>query len=50
MTAGSSLVRPIKWFMEDLFGENTIKSKDNFSSVSEGLGIKSAIQYQTINC
>ncbi len=37
MTGGTSMVRPIKDFMIDLFGKEAIKSGDNFNSVVNGL-------------
>ncbi len=37
MTGGTSMVKPIKKFMVDLFGENAVKSGDNFNSVANGL-------------
>ncbi len=37
MTGGTSMVKPIRNFMIELFGENTVKSRDNFNSVANGL-------------
>ena len=37
MTGGTSLVKPIRDFIIDLFGEEAVKSGDNFNSVANGL-------------
>ena len=37
MTGGTSMVRPIREFMVDMFSEEAVKSGDNFNSVANGL-------------
>ncbi|MFT5834959.1 MAG: putative chaperone protein [Cognaticolwellia sp.] len=37
MTGGTSLAKPIRDFIIDLFGEESLKSGDNFNSVANGL-------------
>ena len=39
MTGGSSLVRPVRWVMENRFGKEKIQDRNAFTSVAQGLAL-----------
>jgi len=45
MTGGTSLVKPIRSFIVDLFGKEVVKSGDNFNSVANGLAYSHVLFY-----
>ena len=47
MTGGTSMVKPIRDFMVELFGKEAVKSGDNFNSVANGLAYSHVLFFES---